>query len=88
MTNRNLQSNRYVDNTNVRVHNIDAASLLQQEPQNENVVNPSTVRNDNFGVEMENPNLVLVIINVVFEAQNQLVNQLTPIFDQIGRAHV
>ena len=39
---------------------------------------------DNQGVEHDNPSPVPVILNVGLEAQNQLVNQLTPIFDHMG----
>ena len=35
-------------------------------------------------VEVENPNPVPVTVNVGLEAHNQLVNQLTPIFDHLG----
>ena len=51
------------------MHNINAGSSSQQELQNENVVNPPNVRNDNPRVEVKNPNLVLVTINVGLEAQ-------------------
>ena len=66
------------------MHNIVVGSSSQQEPQNENVVNPSNIGNDNQGVEIENPNPVPVVMNVGLKAQNQLVNQLTPIFDHLG----
>ena len=68
MTNRNLRSNRSVDSTNVGVHNVNAGNTSQQEPPNENVMNPTNGGNDNQGVEHENPSPISVTINVGLEA--------------------
>ena len=72
-----------VDITNIGVHNIDAGSS-QQELPNENVMNPTNDENDIQGIEYENPSSVPVTVNVGLEAQNQLVNQLTLIFNHLG----
>ena len=46
-------------------------------------MNPTNGGNDNQGVERENPSPVPITVNVGLEAQIQLVNQLTPIFDHL-----
>ena len=80
-----LRSNRSSDNTNngVDAENQKVGSTSHQENQNANNMDPPYVAIPEQKGRTNNPSQVKIPPAIGFAIQNQLVSQLTPIFDHL-----